>query len=181
MSEVSIGVSTEASERDAIEHDEATAGDRASTEASSADTPSTPTQSSALSQLLSPIAEEDEEEQQSTTLAIEEAKDINECGGYQTFTKTRSERVVRPIQQFNMATMALTKAKFGYQANLEEMAMLEFADEDYKLDFEVGAVGAGIGGGSNNTRELKAMKYNEAMATGKEVWTTEIEEELKRM
>eukprot|EP00957_Ditylum_brightwellii_P021473 1619762-Ditylum_brightwellii.AAC.1 len=61
------------------------------------------------------------------------------------------------------------------------MAMLEFADEDYRLDFEVGAVGTGIGGGFNNTRELKAMKYNEAIVIDKESWTIAVEEEHQIM
>eukprot|EP00957_Ditylum_brightwellii_P155085 11805453-Ditylum_brightwellii.AAC.1 len=59
--------------------------------------------------------------------------------------------------------------------------MLEFALGDLQTDHEIGAIGAGLGGGFENTRQLKPMKYNEAMATDKEGWTKAVEEEHERM
>eukprot|EP00957_Ditylum_brightwellii_P016491 1239509-Ditylum_brightwellii.AAC.2 len=66
-----------------------------------------------------------------------------------------------------MAAMALTEAEFGYQVNLQDIAMLEYAKEDYIMDYEVAAVGVGLGGGFENTGQLKPMKYDETMATDK--------------
>jgi hypothetical protein len=46
---------------------------------------------------------------------------------------------------------------------------------------EFANVGAGIGGGSENTMELKLMKYNEAInAPDKKAWEKEIENEHDR-
>jgi hypothetical protein len=124
------------------------------------------------------ILQVDEEDQHDTNLdatttpALEEAKNANEGGGFQTFTETRSGRVVQPPQRLNMATMALTPAEIGYQARLMELA---------KLEHEIAGVGAGIGGGFTNTRELKAMKYKEAMKVDTEGWTKAVEEEHDRM
>eukprot|EP00957_Ditylum_brightwellii_P029359 2219313-Ditylum_brightwellii.AAC.1 len=61
------------------------------------------------------------------------------------------------------------------------MAMLEYATEDCSVDFEVAGVGAGLGDGFQNTRELKPMKHNEAMAVDKAGWIKAVEEEHQRM
>ena len=105
---------------------------------------------------------------------------------WEQFTQTRAGRVVRPVQRMggrydHLAAMALTEAEFGYQVNLREAAMLEFALEDYCTDYNIAAVGAGLGGGFENTRQLKPMKYDEAMATDREGWTKAVEEEHDRM
>ena len=43
-------------------------------------------------------------------------------------------------------------------------------------------VGAGLGGGFDNTNELRVMKYHEAMATAdKEKWTEAAKDEYHRM
>eukprot|EP00957_Ditylum_brightwellii_P196590 14978675-Ditylum_brightwellii.AAC.2 len=67
----------------------------------------------------------------------------------------------------DMVAMALTKAEFDYQINLQDIAMLEYAKEDYAMDYKVAAVRAGLGGRFKNTRHLKPMKYDEAVATDK--------------
>ena len=51
------------------------------------------------------------------------------------------------------------------------MAMMEFANEECHIDHEIAGVGAGFGVGCGNTRELKSMKYDEAMKKDKEGWT----------
>eukprot|EP00957_Ditylum_brightwellii_P094529 7198447-Ditylum_brightwellii.AAC.1 len=68
-----------------------------------------------------------------------------------------------------------------YHANLREIAMMDYAKEDFQLDFEVAEVGAGIGGGFTHTQELKDMKYDEAMKTNHEGWEKAVEEEHDRM
>ena len=86
---------------------------------------------------------------------------------------TRYGRETRPVERYgDLAAMALTQAEFGYQANLREIAMIEF---------ELAGVGAGLGGGLKNTRQLKPMKYDKAMATVKEGGTKVVEEEHERM
>ncbi len=46
---------------------------------------------------------------------------------------------------------------------------------------EFGAVGAGLGGGFDNTQELHVMKYKEAMKTpDKPNWINEVNEEHER-
>eukprot|EP00957_Ditylum_brightwellii_P121610 9274004-Ditylum_brightwellii.AAC.1 len=77
--------------------------------------------------------------------------------------------------------MALTQAEYGYQANMCMIAMMEFAAEDYKIDFEVAGVGVGVEGGFVNTHGLRAMKLDEAMHTDKDGWTKAVEEEHQRM
>eukprot|EP00957_Ditylum_brightwellii_P040134 3037407-Ditylum_brightwellii.AAC.1 len=80
-----------------------------------------------------------------------------------------------------MAAMALTEAEYGYQVNLQDIVMLEYAKEDYAIDYEVAAVRAGLGGGFENTHHLKPMKYDEAMATDKAGWEKAVEEEHQQM
>eukprot|EP00957_Ditylum_brightwellii_P015179 1143507-Ditylum_brightwellii.AAC.1 len=74
--------------------------------------------------------------------------------------------------------MALADAEFDYQTNLQDIAMLKYAKEDYAIDYEVATVGAGLGGGFKNTCQLKPMKYDEAMATdkadGRRLWKKNI-------
>eukprot|EP00957_Ditylum_brightwellii_P035509 2692173-Ditylum_brightwellii.AAC.1 len=76
--------------------------------------------------------------------------------------------------------MGLTQAEIGYQANLCELARLEFVQE-YKLSHKFVRIGADLGYRFSNTRELKAMKHEESMARNKDGWTTAIDEECQRM
>ena len=79
-------------------------------------------------------------------------------------TTTRSGRISRaPSYLKDYAVMALTKAEFGYYTDLRSMVTSEICNEDLAIDYEMAAVGAGLGGGFGNTRELKVMKYKEAM------------------
>eukprot|EP00957_Ditylum_brightwellii_P084928 6457853-Ditylum_brightwellii.AAC.1 len=77
--------------------------------------------------------------------------------------------------------MVLTQAKFGYQAQLHELTMLEFDKEDFKLNYEISTLGADVGDGFGNTWELKAMKYKEAMTVDRDGWTTAVDEEHQQM
>eukprot|EP00957_Ditylum_brightwellii_P145353 11069495-Ditylum_brightwellii.AAC.1 len=49
--------------------------------------------------------EESEASDIAETLALEEAKDANEGGGFQPFAMTRAERVSKPSEKYGMATM----------------------------------------------------------------------------
>ena len=77
--------------------------------------------------------------------------------------------------------MALTKAEFGYYADLRSMVTTEICDEDLTIDYEMAAVGTGLGGGFSNTRELKVMKYKEAMNEDSVNWEVAVKEEHDRM
>ena len=94
---------------------------------------------------------------------------VNEDGNY----VTRYGREVKPVERYgDLAAMSLTQAEYGYQVNLREIA---------KIEFEVAGVGAGLGGGFENTRQLKPMKYHEAMNADNVGWTKAVEEEHERM
>eukprot|EP00957_Ditylum_brightwellii_P185956 14157231-Ditylum_brightwellii.AAC.1 len=95
---------------------------------------------------------------------VEEAKEETVSDGeWEEFKQTKSGQVIRPVhclgeeQYSDMAAMALTEAEFDYQVNLQDIAMLKYAKEDYVIDYEVAAVGAGLGGGFENTHQLKPM------------------------
>ena len=97
-------------------------------------------------------------------------------------TKTRSGRVSRaPAYLKDFAVMALTKAEIEYYADLRSMATSEICGEDLAVDYEMAAVGAGLGDGFENTRELKVMKYKEAMKDGPVNWLPAVKEEHDRM
>eukprot|EP00957_Ditylum_brightwellii_P013777 1038319-Ditylum_brightwellii.AAC.1 len=60
--------------------------------------------------------EEHKDDEDSSPQVIEKAKEANEGGGFEKFTTTRTGRVVKPTcAYYDMATMALTQAEFGYQ------------------------------------------------------------------
>jgi hypothetical protein len=91
--------------------------------------------------------------------------------------KTRSGRTVRfperLIAELNAAAkdhkLQLTSAEETYYSSMKELG-------------EFGLIGAGIGGGFENTSELHVMKYNEAMTKDDKVnWDKAVEEEHTRM
>ena len=88
----------------------------------------------------------------------------------------RSGRAVNPKTHYDLATTALTQAWFGYQSNLRERERLDFSEEEHTIHHEFTGIRSGLGGGFVNTHKLKAMNYNEAMVTNKEVWDKGVEE-----
>ena len=77
---------------------------------------------------------------------------------------TREGRILRaPNWHKDYAVLALTNAKIGHQTHLKEVAMAEMYPDDYRIHREASFVGTGLGGGFENTAELKVMKYNEVM------------------
>ena len=81
----------------------------------------------------------------------------------------------------NYAVLVLTNAELGYQKGLKETAKMDFSAEDFAVDHKLARVGAGLGGGFGNTKELRPMKYKEAMVVDREGWATAVEEEHNRM
>jgi hypothetical protein len=70
----------------------------------------------------------------------------------------------------------LTALEINYNAILQQQAEEEFEPQ------EIACVGAGLGGGFENTTELHVMTYNEAMAgPDKLKWEAAAEEEHERM
>jgi hypothetical protein len=97
---------------------------------------------------------------------------------------TRSGRAVKPptrfIEEIGAAAkqykIQLTAAEMNYYA-----AMREFPEGEYSPG-EIACVGAGLGGGFVNTKELHVMKYKDAMASkDAEKWKIAVSEEHQRM
>ena len=87
--------------------------------------------------------------------------------------RTSSGRLVRAPQRLIAEIGALTK---------DEEQLIEAFNTLGFQKAEIACVGAGIGGGFQDTAELKVMKYHEAMASKDRVkWLKAAEEELYRM
>ena len=94
-----------------------------------------------------------------------------------TPTITRTGRQVKPRIRLIEEIGGLTVAEQNYYATLAEATENEFDD-----NAEIACVGAGLGGGFENTNELHVIKYKEAMASDdKEKWQKAIDEEHDRM
>jgi len=96
-------------------------------------------------------------------------------------TVTRSGREVRTPSRYRdeevgAGTVNLLAPEQNYYSILAEATKLEYAEG------EIGCVGAGIGGGFENTQELHVLKYNEAM-NGKDhkEWQEAVDKEHQRM
>ena len=91
---------------------------------------------------------------------------------------TRYGRVIRPVQRLinEMTAFGLSEAETNYYLMLATAS---------KNGFEPGkfaCVGAGLGGGFNNTKELHVMKYDEAMQQpDANKWKNAVMEEHERM
>jgi hypothetical protein len=100
---------------------------------------------------------------------------------------TRSGRAINWPARFVDEVGATTMDSLDYEIKLSdaENNYYEKMGELHEGDFiagEVCCVGAGIGGGFVNTKELKPMKFKEAMATDDAPqWETAVDEEHERM
>jgi hypothetical protein len=107
----------------------------------------------------------------------EESKEV------EWYTVTRCGREVRRPQRLIEEELGgiLTKAETNYYQVLADVNKAEFTEDDpTNIEGEVACVGAGVGGGFENTNELHVMKYNEAMKTeDKKEWKQAIKEELE--
>jgi hypothetical protein len=73
----------------------------------------------------------------------------------------------------------LSPAESKFVKAMEDLDKASFGDDDAD---EYAAVGAGLGGGFENTAELRPMKYNEALhGPDKKKWETAVDEEHNRM
>ena len=117
-------------------------------------------------------------------------------GGWKTFTTTRSGRVsappdrLSPTELGNVAQVDTSKsvdsllheAEQNYYAALRELSCIGVDLEELRIDAEAGMVGAALGGGFENTAELRPMKYDEAMLTSDAPeWKKSVKEEFDRM
>jgi hypothetical protein len=81
-----------------------------------------------------------------------------------------------------MGLMSLTNAEQKYQEHLMTIDLQNMSKEEFEIEHEISGVGAGVGGGFSNTKELKVMKFDEAMESNdKKEWQSAIKDEHQRM
>ena len=93
---------------------------------------------------------------------------------------TRSGRSLRIPERytFDLGVLAPTKDKFGYQMDINALAMVDIdpIEEEAILVVDV------LVGGFDHTSEFKVMKYDKAMKTkDRKKWEISVEEEHERM
>ena len=95
-------------------------------------------------------------------------------------TTTSSGRAVQRPAWMEEYEMGMTAAEIKYYEAMKELGCCTADPEQQQ--HELGLVGAGLGEGIANTRELKVLSYDEAMERpDKEKWDESVEEEHKRM
>ena len=95
-------------------------------------------------------------------------------------TTTSSGRAVQRPAWMDEYEMGMTAAEIKYYEAMKELGCC--TDDPEQQQHELGLVGAGLGEGIANTRELKVLSYDEAMERpDKEKWDKSVEEEHKRM
>ena len=93
----------------------------------------------------------------------------------------RKTKVPKALRE-DMGLMSLTKAEKEYQEYCYKCDEQNMSNEDLKIDHELAGVGAGVGGGFTSTKELKVIKYDEAVASNdKDEWQEAIKQEHQRM
>ena len=97
-------------------------------------------------------------------------------------TTTRSGRTIVPPDRLIETMTAFTEADLeGTAAELHYFGSLAELDNEEIAAFELILVGAGLGGGFENTTELKVMNYKEAMkGKNKNEWIKEVGNEKDR-
>jgi hypothetical protein len=96
----------------------------------------------------------------------------------------RSERTSQPTQRLiEEATLHAAKYEVALtQAEIKHYAAMQQFPEGESAPGELACVGAGIGGGFVNTKELHVMKYDQAInGPDKEKWKQAVQEEHERM
>lgn len=101
---------------------------------------------------------------------------------------TRSGRKVRtPDRYKELANLQMTQHEASYLAAMMTVSVLQTDGKEAQAiehvrNQEYACVGAGLGGGFQNTSELHVMKYEEAMASGDKVeWEKAVAEERRKM
>jgi hypothetical protein len=126
--------------------------------------------------------EDIEDESESKSESESESESDIEIKDKPTVT-TRSGRAVKPTQRLIESEMgatgyeiALSQAEIQYYNEMKNFPEGEFAPG------EIACVGAGLGGGFENTNELHVMKYNAAMnGPDAKHWVIGVDEEHDRM
>ena len=94
---------------------------------------------------------------------------------------TRSGRAIRKDVSISAAQMGAIQNYFASMAELDNCELNQNT-EVANTYIEHANVGAGIGGGFEDTKELKPMKYNQAInGPDGEAWKKEIKNEHERM
>ena len=109
-------------------------------------------------------------------------------GDFRTISRTgrkirRPQRLIE-TDEFGSSGL-LTKMEENYYSALMEigsMAIDNINERHFEMSSEMGYIGAALGGGFENTNELRLMKYQEAMKTkDKEKWKEAVKDEYKRL
>ena len=133
--------------------------------------------------------EESEKEIHNNEIDDENENEMNNENDGWNEVRTRSGRVIRPPERMNIDTMAvaLTNAERNYYDRVANpsanyYSILEDATEQEFAESEIAVVGARLGGGVENTNELKVLNYKKAMASpDKDKWLEAIKEAFNRM
>ena len=135
------------------------------------------------------IASETEAEDEIIEVEDDDRELVAEEDGTNDATTTRSGRVSRPVDRLietgyaDLHGSAVELRYLGNMAELDnpELSALHMTEENLELDLEGMLVGAGVGGGFQNTKELKVMNYRQAMASDDaDAWIDEVKNEKER-
>ena len=106
---------------------------------------------------------------------------IDEMEKKQKTTTTRIGRVIKKPIRMDLGLNEATMNYFASLAELEQAEVLGISAVENQF-MEYANVGAGVGGGFENTNELKPMKYEQAInGPDGEAWKIEIDNEHDRM
>ena len=88
-------------------------------------------------------------------------------------------RLIEQCEGRQVGAVSLDGPEVSYLEALLQTQALEVADDELLASSdELALVGAGLGGGFTNTKELKVMKFKEAMASSdKDKWQTAVDKE----
>ena len=103
-------------------------------------------------------------------------------------TRTRSGRKSKaPTRLIEMSNVGLTHSEANYFAAMINASILATDGHEHRAvtevrNAEIALVGAGLGGGFQNTKELRVMKYDEAMESNdRAYWENAADEEHDKM
>ena len=102
--------------------------------------------------------------------------------------RTRHGKIVRKPTIYPCVNAAVNIIVYDHVSNMKEMILMNVDSEsptcspNMHLVHETGLIGAGFGGGFDNTSELRTMKHKKSInGPDKEKWVKSIDEEWKRM
>jgi hypothetical protein len=134
--------------------------------------------------LINVLDEDDEDSDSEQSNDTDPDDDDNDDGGGAVEVKTRSGRVSTRHNRLIESDYGLAAHEDPYSCQLTtaEQHYYQAIGSQPDMPGEIGCVGAGLGGGFVNTKELHVMKYDAAMLTpGKPKWEESVAEEHDRM